>query len=296
MGSWPYSDDRLRTIYREGRADPTARRLSRWWAGVFALGLLPKRWVTLEVAGRRSGRLVRFPLGMADSGGRWYLVAMLGERCNWVRNVRAAGGRATLRRRRAVAVRLVELPVRERPPIIKRYLEKVPGARPHAGSGSVAGFRVRESALGLSNDTVGRTSTVTGALVITVDQVTRATFRIDLATVRVGGKAQPQFASSLHTREHPDATFTLEHPVTLSSGFASGATVTATAADYLAMNGTSHRVTVTVSGRRDGAALQVAGSIPITFSDWRIKEPRNFGFLASLADHGVAEFLVVLRR
>ena len=56
---------------------------------------------------------------------------MLGGDCNWVRNVRAAGGRATLRRRRAVRCRLVEVPVSERAPIIKCYLDKVPGARPH---------------------------------------------------------------------------------------------------------------------------------------------------------------------
>jgi hypothetical protein len=56
---------------------------------------------------------------------------MLGEQCNWVQNVRAAGGRAMLRHGRAVACRLVEVPVSERAPIIKRYLRQVPGARPH---------------------------------------------------------------------------------------------------------------------------------------------------------------------
>ena len=126
-----FSDETLRAMYAGGRADARARRFARLWAGVFALGLAPKRWVTLEVVGRRSGRLVRFPLGMADWDGRWYLVPMLGERCNWVRNVRAAGGRVTLRHGRPVACRLVEVPVAERPPIIRRYLEKVPGARPH---------------------------------------------------------------------------------------------------------------------------------------------------------------------
>jgi hypothetical protein len=131
MASWPFSDDDLRAMYAGGRADATARRFARAWATVFGLGLMPKRWVTLEVAGRRSGQLTRFPLGMADWAGDWYLVPMLGEQCNWVQNVRAAGGLATLRRRRAVACRLVEVPVSERPVIIKRYLEKVPGARPH---------------------------------------------------------------------------------------------------------------------------------------------------------------------
>ena len=67
---------------------------------------------------------------MADVGGQWYVVSMLGE-CNWVQNVRAAGGCATLRRRRARAVRLVEIPVEERAPVIKQYVKRVPGGRPH---------------------------------------------------------------------------------------------------------------------------------------------------------------------
>ncbi|HET9140768.1 nitroreductase/quinone reductase family protein [Actinophytocola sp.] len=128
---WPYSAERLRAMYVGGRGDTTARRFARFWARVHAMGLLPRRWVTLEVPGRRSGRLARFPLGMADWNGQWYLVSMLGERCDWVRNVRAADGLVVLRRRQALACRLIEVPVTDRAPILKRYLAKVPGARPH---------------------------------------------------------------------------------------------------------------------------------------------------------------------
>ena len=131
MGHWPFSDDELRAMYRGGRANATARRFARLWATVFGWGLQPRRWVTLEVAGRRTGRVARFPLGMADLDGQWYLVPMLGEDCNWVKNVRAAGGIARLRRGRAVTCKLVEIPPEERAPIIKRYLAQVPGARPH---------------------------------------------------------------------------------------------------------------------------------------------------------------------
>lgn len=131
MRNWPYSDDQLRAMYQGGRGNATARRFARLWAAVFGLGLQPKRWVTLEVPGRRTGRLTRFPLGMAEADGQWYLVSMLGEGCNWVKNVRAAGGKVTLRRRRSVACRLIEVPPEERAPIIKRYLAQVPGARPH---------------------------------------------------------------------------------------------------------------------------------------------------------------------
>jgi len=117
-------------MYVGSRGNATAHRYARFWTMAFRLGFLPRRWVTLEVRGRRTGRVTRFPLGMADAGGQWYLVSMLGE-CNWVRNVRAEEGRATLRRRRARAVRLVEVPVQERAPVIRRYVEKVPGGRPH---------------------------------------------------------------------------------------------------------------------------------------------------------------------
>jgi deazaflavin-dependent oxidoreductase (nitroreductase family) len=129
--SWPFSERQLRAMYQGGRANATARRLARMWATVFACGVLPKRWVCLEVAGRSSGRVARFPLGMARVDGQWYLVSMLGDGCNWVKNVRAAGGKAIVRRRRAMACSLVEVPPEERAPILKRYLAQVPGARPH---------------------------------------------------------------------------------------------------------------------------------------------------------------------
>jgi len=161
--------------------------------------------------------------------------------------------------------------------------------------GSIAGFRVRESSLGMSNDAVGRTSAVTGTVVISGSRVTSAVVRVDLAAITVEGKPQPQVADSLRTGQYPDATFTLTAPVTLSPSFAAGATVSFTATGQLAMSGTTHQATVSLRARRDGATLQVAGSIPVTFSAWHIKGPRTFGFLGSLADHGVAEFLLILR-
>ncbi len=163
-------------------------------------------------------------------------------------------------------------------------------------AGSVAGFRVPETAFGMSNDVVGRTTAVSGTVVISGDRVTSATFRIDLAAVTVNGKPQPQFAKSLDTQSFPEATFTLAKPVELGSSFASGATVRVSATGRLTMNGVTHLVTATVSARRDGAALEVAGSIPVTFSAWGIKGPAGYGFFASLADHGTAEFLVTAHR
>jgi hypothetical protein len=130
MARWPFSDDDLRSMYQDGHGDATAKRFARFWGRIHSLGLMPRRWVTLEVPGRTSGQMTRFPLGMADWRGDWYLVSMLGE-CNWVKNVRAANGRVTLRGRGARACQLVEVPPAECAPILARYVEKVPGGRPH---------------------------------------------------------------------------------------------------------------------------------------------------------------------
>src|SRR6266568_506335 len=162
--------------------------------------------------------------------------------------------------------------------------------------GSVAGFRVPETAFGMSNDTVGRTTAVRGTLVISGGQVTSATFRVDLTAIKVNGKTQPQVARSLETRRFPAATFTLARPAAPGSSLASGGTVRLTAAGRLSLNGVTRPVTVTLSGRRDGTALQVAGSIPVAFPAWGIKGPGGLGFAGSLADHGVAEFLITLHQ
>ena len=95
------------------------------------LSIWPKRAATLEVRGRHSGRLITLPVVIADYEGERYLVSMLGENANWVRNVRAAGGRAVLRHGQCEAVRLEEVATEQRPAILRRYLALAPGARPH---------------------------------------------------------------------------------------------------------------------------------------------------------------------
>ena len=118
-------------MYRGGRPNWLARALNRGWAILHSLGISPNYLVTLETVGRKSGKTISFPLVMTVVNGERYLVAMLGEATNWVRNVRAAGGRATLRHGITEQVRLEEVDVEHRAPILKAYLQRAPGARPH---------------------------------------------------------------------------------------------------------------------------------------------------------------------
>jgi F420H(2)-dependent quinone reductase len=120
-----------RWLYRGNRPHLLARTLNRGWAALHARGIAPGYLVTLEVPGRRTGRPISFPLVMATIGSERYLVSMLGADVAWVRNVKASGGRAVLRHGREESVRLEELPPGARAPILKAYLQRAPGARPH---------------------------------------------------------------------------------------------------------------------------------------------------------------------
>jgi deazaflavin-dependent oxidoreductase (nitroreductase family) len=123
--------DFKRWLYREQRPNRIARMLNRAWAVLFASGILPDYMVTLEVTGRTSGRTVSLPVAVTVVNGQRYLVSMLGEHVHWVHNVRATGGRAVLRRHGREEVHLEEVPAEQRAPILKAYLQRAPGARPH---------------------------------------------------------------------------------------------------------------------------------------------------------------------
>jgi hypothetical protein len=120
-----------RGLYRGNRPGLLARWLNRGWAALHARGIAPGYLVTLEVTGQRSGRTISLPLVMASIEGERYLVSMLGADVPWVRNVKAARGHAVLRHGQTEAVRLEELAVEKRAPVLKAYLQRAPGARPH---------------------------------------------------------------------------------------------------------------------------------------------------------------------
>ncbi len=105
--------------------------MNRGWAIIHASGIAPNYLVTLELKGYRSGRTISFPLAMIVMDGERYLVSMLGNEAAWVRNVRASNGYALLRHGKTEPVRLETVAVDQRAPVLKAYLQRAPGARPH---------------------------------------------------------------------------------------------------------------------------------------------------------------------
>lgn len=126
------TDAMRRRMYRGGRPGRVARALNRLSALQFGAAILaPPDWVTLEVTGRRTGNTVVLPLVVTHYQGERYLVSMLGQKANWVANIRAAHGQAVLRHGGREVVQLVELEAAQRAPILQRFLAVAPGARAH---------------------------------------------------------------------------------------------------------------------------------------------------------------------
>ncbi len=118
-------------LYRGQRPNWIAKILNRIMAIRESKNATSNGVVALEVVGRKSGRVISFPLVMITVDGQRYLVSMLGDNVQWVRNVRASGGKAVLRSGGHEAVRLEEIPADQRAPLLKAYLQVADGARPH---------------------------------------------------------------------------------------------------------------------------------------------------------------------
>ena len=136
-GPWGWLDGFSRPVdyarSREGYRPPPAlyRRLG---PAVTSWGLAPADVITLEVPGRRSGVIRQTTMLRAGYDGGHYLVSLAGK-SDWVRNVRAAGGRVVIAGRHRRAATLTEVGPQQRAPVIRAYLLRW-GRRP--GSAAVA--------------------------------------------------------------------------------------------------------------------------------------------------------------
>ncbi len=104
------------------KPNTATKKMSSFLGWLAARGLGPKRMVRLEHKGRVSGGMRSTAVNWTELDGQRYLVSPRGE-TQWVRNVRADGGRAVLRRGgTAETVRLEEVPAEGRAAVIKQYV------------------------------------------------------------------------------------------------------------------------------------------------------------------------------
>ena len=113
-------------------ANPPPAWMVRFNVAVLRRGLRIGSQHLLTVPGRKTGELRSTPISVAVVDGTRYIVAAFGEAA-WVANVRAAGSAELSRGGRMEHVRLTELPVAEREPVLRAFLEQVRGGTRYFG-------------------------------------------------------------------------------------------------------------------------------------------------------------------
>jgi len=113
----------------------TVARLPRWLKVVNPVIVLLQRlgiaflsFHLISIPGRRTGRMRTTPVSPFLVDGERHIIS-LGQ-TEWVRNARAAGWAILSRGRRQQRVRLVELDLAERVPVLRAFPARVPGGVP----------------------------------------------------------------------------------------------------------------------------------------------------------------------
>lgn len=156
--------------------------------------------------------------------------------------------------------------------------------------GSFVGYRVDEVLNNTDVTVTGRTEEVTGSLTVDGLTLTAAEFTVDVASIATdSGNRDDYFReTALRASEFPTATFVLTGSVTAAESPAVGEVQHLTAQGDLTIAGVTKSVAVELEAVLNGAAGQVAGSIPVTFADFGVEAP-NLGFV-SVEPQGFVEF------
>jgi polyisoprenoid-binding protein YceI len=163
-------------------------------------------------------------------------------------------------------------------------------------TGSEAGYRVDEILFGQHHTAVGRTTKVSGSLLISGDVVAAGAFSVDMASVKSDQISRDvQFRDYiLSTDKYPHATFRLTRPIELASIPAPGQVLTATATGDLTLRGVTRPINFPVHAERTATGIDVNAEIPVTFSTWHIPNPSFV--ITKVANSGLLEVLLDLRQ
>ena len=161
---------------------------------------------------------------------------------------------------------------------------------------SVVGYRVKEILFGQDTEGVGRTSAVTGSLVIANNEVTSAEFSVDMTTIKSDSSRRDRQVNNriLDTATFPTATFALNEPIALTPEALAGSDFTANTTGTLTLRGVTKTVPVALTARLVDNVIEVNGNIEIVFAEWQIPDPSVSAIVVE--DRGLLEFLIRFSR
>lgn len=161
---------------------------------------------------------------------------------------------------------------------------------------SVVGYRVKEILFGQDTEGVGRTSDVTGSLVIANNEVTSAEFSVNMTTIKSDSSRRDRQVNNriLDTATFPTATFALNDPIALTPEALAGSDFTANTTGTLTLRGVTKTVPVALTARLVDNVIEVNGNIEIVFAEWQIPDPSVSAIVVE--DRGLLEFLIRFSR
>ena len=158
---------------------------------------------------------------------------------------------------------------------------------------SEAGYTFDEVLPGQEKSTSGRTSSVSGSLVVNdgILEEGRVTVDVDSIESDIEKRDIHVRDNILHTDQYPEATFTISDPVDLSSLPEDGRVDTVTDNGELTMHGKTNDVTAELTVLRTGENVIVEGQVPVEREAFGIVSPE---FVASqIAEEGTVDLLLV---
>ena len=161
---------------------------------------------------------------------------------------------------------------------------------------SVVGYRVKEILFGQDTEGVGRTSAVTGSLVIANNEVTSAEFSVDMTSLKSDSSRRDRQVNDriLDTATYPTATFALNEPIALTPEALAGSDLTVNTTGTLTLRGVTKTIPVALTARLVDNVIEVNGSIKIVFAEWQIPDPSISAIVVE--DRGLLEFLIRFSR
>ena len=161
---------------------------------------------------------------------------------------------------------------------------------------SVVGYRVKEILFGQDTEGVGRTSAVTGSLVIANNEVTSAEFSVDMTSLKSDSSRRDRQVNDriLDTATYPTATFALNDPIALTPEALAGSDLTVNTTGTLTLRGVTKDIPVTLVARLVDNVIEVNGTIKIVFAEWQIPDPSISAIVVE--DRGLLEFLIRFSR
>ncbi len=126
--------------------------------------------------------------------------------------------------------------------------------------------------------------------------VSTATFTVDVSKLTSDDSRRDDHLRSLgiQTDQYPTTTFVLTNPIALPADATDGTAFKVSATGKLTIHGTTKVVTIPITARVNGSAVELVGSITFPFEQFGMTPPNVFGFV-SVVDSATMEFDIHLQ-